>query len=461
MNDVFGGITSRIYGNNMFRILGIASDASPKAGRRRMSTLVSLLDTGEQTDLAEELLGGFAPSPDESDVRLASQMLENPAERLVHEVHWFHPSDDGLATHRMDAALVRGWEDEEAFGTPQEAMAARHNLAIFYQLCALRVDSGVKAVDDKHPKLSHLRRDSDAAWGQALQRWAELARDEEFVEWATGRFDAVARSRLDAQWGAQFIGNLAAGALFLILQQIYSFDEMGKHDDARRLTALLGRTGFGRDYRKKAAEEFFAPKYEQFLRMIEQARLQRDESGPDTLRRATEFLDNIEPAAKFAKALLGHNHHFASGLGNELVTLGNQAQIKYTDDDTTDSVDPALAMLRRIAPLAASSELKITIGNNIDILSCHFCSKAERNGRAKGQEYVVNCCKIDSVDTLSGNVKFTRTELGVPCCKSCSGTHEQALKYKSVKEKLESGWTVGSEPSQTHIDAFLRRNRGY
>jgi CheY-like chemotaxis protein len=139
--------TKDLFRNNAFRITGLSVEATRREEAKHADELKLREELGQS---ATTHAGAVAlnPPPTLDQIREATGRLKDPEKRLIDEFFWFWPCEPGsttpdpaleaLASGNADAAL-KIWTANEP--NPNSGVVATHNIALFWQLRALDLET--------------------------------------------------------------------------------------------------------------------------------------------------------------------------------------------------------------------------------------------------------------------------------------------------------------------------------
>ncbi|NUO19893.1 hypothetical protein HUU59_10625 [bacterium] len=133
--------TPEIYRRNAFRVLGLRTDASPTDVRRIGKRLETALKVGSEIKVSR--VPPYSAEITVDEVTAAIHVLQDPINRIVHELFWFWPmeaegSDDRailLLEQNDPNGAIAIWN--EAITTKRKRSKATHNLAMLFHTWAL------------------------------------------------------------------------------------------------------------------------------------------------------------------------------------------------------------------------------------------------------------------------------------------------------------------------------------
>lgn len=142
-NDLLMQIcTENVYKENIFHILGLPSNATPRQIRRRKDDfeIASNMGTDAWKSCFKHILGNYS-IPTENDISECFSKLENPEIRIISEFFWFWPLDerDNSVQNVLDWNYEQSfklWNDYR-FSYGNTSIIATHNLAVLYHLFAI------------------------------------------------------------------------------------------------------------------------------------------------------------------------------------------------------------------------------------------------------------------------------------------------------------------------------------
>jgi hypothetical protein len=176
---LFEVATPALFVRNAFRVAGLAVDASPREITQQVSALKLRHRLGAAADPKPDALSGEMPAT-LKQLRDAEHRLRCPEHRLIDEIFWFWPiaesgSKSDAALHAVAAGDYATAEKiwKNFVSHPKQGIVAVHNLAVRWQLTALRLENRWKAIesDDK------ARETLFKCWRYALTRWDRLLGD--------------------------------------------------------------------------------------------------------------------------------------------------------------------------------------------------------------------------------------------------------------------------------------------
>lgn len=281
--------TPYIYRRNLFRILNIPVDATPKNVQRQESRRKMQEKLGIASVAPHNGPLALNPSPSEEDVRAAMERLNSPIDRLLDEIFWFWPTNGDAAKDDALKALETGdikkateiWAGLAK--TSSEGHIATHNLAVLDHLVALDYEAKLTTTglsEDEQQKLEGL-------WRRGFGRWKDVITGEDF--WSVVK-DRV-RDLNDTQLTTGFVRrarNTLPIALLLISAKIaYQAAERSDLANAGRHVKLLREVGFGDGLVDQAVREAIKPIRNRIKTAVDTARdrwTQKPQQGHHTVR---------------------------------------------------------------------------------------------------------------------------------------------------------------------------------
>lgn len=212
--------------DNPFKLLGLPATASSRVVRRRFDELSVKASLGDRS---------VALAPD--DLSRVRQAIEDPVQRLRHEVFWFH-SDPAVYANGGEQVVA---ELREAAGRPPgpEQAIALHDLAV---LTFARYLGGGEG---------------DVA--SALKLWAEVASSEEFWSYLAQRASEAGDARLTSAVVEEIRRDLPGAVLEPVAGRAAALIDDGDLDGAAELIRAMRRAGLDTEATANAARAALAP----------------------------------------------------------------------------------------------------------------------------------------------------------------------------------------------------------
>lgn len=253
--------TPQLYHRNLFRVLNLPVNATPKdvqrqQNRRKMQQKLGITASDDQGGLFP-----LDPLPSEEDIRLAMERLNKPVERLLDEALWFWPINGGVATDPALKALEQGqiakatalWKEQTKLNG--RGQIATHNLAVLDLLVAL--DREVSLASQKTDK-KHLKELTDL-WFRAYTRWEQVLDGEEFWSAMKNRIRDLNDLQLTTGFVRRIRSTLPKALLLINVRIALSAAESGDIKLAERHIQFVSQTNFGKDLADEAILEALKP----------------------------------------------------------------------------------------------------------------------------------------------------------------------------------------------------------
>jgi hypothetical protein len=363
---LFEATTPALFVGNAFRVTGLAVDANPREIAEQISALKLRHRLGAAAEPKPDALSGELPATLEQ-LRDAEHRLRSPEHRLIDEIFWFWPvaesgSKSDAALHAVAAgdyaAAEKIWKNYVSH--PEQGIVAVHNLAVRWQLTALRLENRWKAVesDDK------ARETLFKCWRYALKRWDRLLGD--YRLWA--RIEQRIRALYDPRVSPNLARQLRA-ALPSALASINAALTLA-HAEADEPSLVAMHVRLIRD------GQLILPAGQYSKMVVERAmKYLRQRLRTATRRQEAEPLRGLDEARQLVHKLATYDRLFAV-LGRaeapavpDLIDEGLQvcmvcavASNKLTDDNV-GFVD----LLKKALPLAKGSRMRSLVQRNLDV----------------------------------------------------------------------------------------------
>ena len=429
--------TPLVYAHNAFRITGLPVDASTRDIKRRVDDLKAAAEMGDDDD---EHTHAFAlkPPPEVDHIREAAQRLHEPERRIIEELFWFWPQEPGQgASDRALAALKNGdkdvafklWSAASQHDEPSERSAAKHNLAVMYQMVAL--DSELLALKgefsaDQTATISKY-------WTTCLKWWEELADDESFWSTVTDRIRTLDDHRLTTGFARRIRGALPSALQHINAMLALQFAEKGKYDHAKRQIAYMKQLNHGSGDVEHVISDILKPLETRVNDAVEKAAAKARRDATAGAEIAKELLDVTKQPLATIRSLLDEGHAIRFYLFELVYDACSTFLIAY--GNKTEDWPTCVALLKLTEPLAVTDEARSKIRKNI--------AQAEENQRDKMLYEICWFCRKNKAEMshvlevpMHGNVERhwqfggTRTTYRtltakVPRCPTCKEAHSK------------------------------------
>lgn len=491
--------TENVYMDNIFHILGVGVDVTPRKLRRRREDIDSAHEFGEDAwkNQFRHLLGNRR-IPTYQEACDAFIRIENPEERVVSEFFWFWPTGTGdssledlLAGHRSSA--IKAWENGEyAYGKVR--ISSLHNLAIVYHLYA--IDAELQAIahggnvpDDYHSKMC-------SYWDKSFSYWEQLADNDDFWDLFTERVRQFDDPRLTSGFVLRLRQEFPIAFDNINAKLAAEYAKLERYADAKRHVDYMLKTMSGLDDVQSTLNVLFEPMEQKVNRLIDNYDIKAEKNPSTGLKLAENLLHETEEICRITEALLKEGHRIRTGIFTKIVTACNRYQVAY--GDKTDDWNGCLKLLQRLKDLACTEESqKIIAGNietekrNLDYVKtenyCWFCKTAKATTHFDLRMYgdVVKklnrtlwrsltvpipacnrCCRRFKITQVIVRIVAPFTLIGAVCAGSATGSwivgglvfaimaiayaclsaDNKCDEYPVVKAAMEKGFKVGAHP---------------
>lgn len=402
MTDV---CNAAVYATNPFHLLGLSPFANSRAVRRRREDLESAEAMGATgwKDEFKHLLGNTqVPSPEM--VAAAFRRIEDPQQRIVDEFFWFWPIDD-----RDDEALdalqtgdektaVRVWKRAEGSGDIRKSVSAKHNIAVYYHFYAIKCEwwfiENNKGLEDS-PKA---HRDMCAYWDAALERWEDLADDEDFWDVVKERVAVINDKRLTTGFIRRMRDEFPVAFDRINGDLAVEYAKLsGKHAETERHLRYMNESHQGLDDVDATLDAIFDPIEREVDLLTREAIRVRNATPHSALSAARTLLQNTEGIRKMADEMLGKDHPKRRKIFDKIASECNFCQVAY--GTKTKQWEECLKFIKEVIPLACDEELIGVLNDNLKIITQNFEDYKRDN-------YCWLCQKHMAVSSLAFEYKF-------------------------------------------------------
>lgn len=358
--------TQNIFRRNSFRVTSLPVDATAREISKHIDKLKQMTELGIATGAHRGPLA-LDPPPTPDDIRDAYQNLKDPETRILDEFFWFWPEEFGhsqsdpaiqaVTAGDCDTALTI-WKAKET--SPTDGVVAMHNIAVFWHLKALDLETSSSFDPLTQDSLKQLA----THWRDALKRWNYLATDDALWEKISGRIRQIAEARLTTR----FVRRMRA-TLPLALRKVHGelalyYCQAGATDLAKMQVGFL-RTEGDAAAADRAAELTLAPTTARVREHVRNAK-QTAEASPKTADQpARDLIDLGLPLRTTFDLFYGEAPHPAKDILDEVASACVYCLVAHqhsTEDNRT-----FVELLERTLPLAESSEVRKRIQDNIQI----------------------------------------------------------------------------------------------
>ena len=456
--------TENVYMDNMFHILGVGIDVTPRKLRRRREDIDSAHELGEEAwrNQFKHLLGNCA-IPTYQEVCDAFSRIENPEERIVSEFFWFWPTGDGdssledlLAGRKPNA--IKAWErGEYAYG--KSRIISIHNLAVVYHLYAIDAELqsiayGGNVPDDYRSKMC-------SYWDKSFSYWEQLADNDDFWDLFAERVRQFDDPRLAGGFVRRFRQEFPIAFDNINAKLAVEYAKLDVYADAKRHADYMLKTMSGLDDVQSMLNVLFDPMEQKVNRLIDNYDIKARESPSDGLKLADNLLKETEGIRRIAEALLKKGQRIRTVIVTKIVAACNRYQVWY--GNKTDDWDGCLRILEFIRPMACTADSESLINKNLTTVRdnirrdeeenvCLRCKKHKRDCSQFAPQTVKLYGNVQKDPSRQGRVTFSIRKIMVPRCKDCKRlSNDEVSKYTPISRLLKEGFKIGDGPSDAEI----------
>jgi hypothetical protein len=316
------------------------------------------------------------PSPDK--IREAIQRLKDPEDRLIDEFFWFWPFElgrttsdpalDALASRNPDAAL-KIWTANET--NPNKGVVAMHNIALFWQLRALDLES-----DNASSEADHAYEETvENYWRSSLKRWKYLISDNLIWDRVATRVRQIDDPSLTSGFVRRMRSTLPLALAKINAELALAHAEKGETALAEMHIQFLRQGNHGLVTLDKPAHLVLAPvraRLAQYVAQATEGAKQNPARGNEAARSLIE--QTRHPLDLFA-LFFGRDSDAHNELSDEVARACNRFVIAC--DNADGDPDESHVVLKAAYQLAASDDLKRLLEQNI----CWFVLRGIQNSQ--------------------------------------------------------------------------------
>jgi len=360
--------TPHIYHRNLFRVLGLPINATPKdvqrqQNRRKMQVKLGLTSSnGFGGHLALD------PPPTEEDIRNAMERLHCPMDRLLDEVFWFWPTQGDASSDSALKALEQGDLKQAAdvwmplAKVAGEGHIATHNLAVLAHLIALDYE-GRLATSDLTEK--DRKRLADL-WGRGFARWKKVFEGEDFWSVVKSRVRDLNDIQLTTGFVRRVRSMLPTALLLINAKLAYGAAERGDSNLAQRHIRLLREAGFGDGLADQAIREAIKPIRNQIKTAIDNARSRWTSKTHQGNRHVRDLYEHAKGLLAIVDAIFPEGDLTRGGLHNMVAEAMLEGQITF--GSKTNDWQECIKLLELAQEFAPGDTVQSKLSENIDIL---------------------------------------------------------------------------------------------
>ena len=454
-----------VYAMNPFHLLGLSPFSNSKSVRRRKEDLESAEAMGATgwKDEFKHLLGNTqVPSPEM--VAAAFRRIEDPQQRIVDEFFWFWPIDD-----RDDEALdalqegkktvaEKLWKKEEKSSDIRRAVIAKHNVAVYNHFYAIDCewqfienDMGEADSPDDHAKMCKY-------WDAALERWEDLADDEDFWDVVKERVAVINDKRLTTGFIRRMRDEFPVAFDRINGDLAVEYAKLpGKHAETERHLRYMNESHQGLDDVDATLDAIFDPIEREVDLLTRESIRVRNATPHSALSAARTLLQNTEGIRKMADEMLGKDHPKRRKIFDKIASECNFCQVAY--GTKTKQWEECLKFIKEVIPLACDEELIGVLNDNLKIVTqnfedykrdnyCWFCQKHPADPKLAVEIKMYGDVQIQT-QMFSSQYRATwrNITVAVPRCRCCEDAKRKRdaeasdawRSYQAARDR-RSGW---------------------
>ncbi len=360
--------TPNIYRRNLFRVLGLNTDATPKdvqrqQTRRKMQAKLGVGSSNGQHGLALD------PAPTDEDCRAAMERLTQPRDRVLDEVFWFWPV--GVVADKDPAlkALEQG-DTEQARATwmaqtktPEDGCVATHNLAVLDHLAALDEEArmGASGPDQKEQdRLCDL-------WLRAFARWKAVLDGEDFWSSVKERVRDLNDMQVPTGFVRRIRGTLPTALLLISAKMACAAAERFDTALAQRHLKLIRETSFGEGLAERAIQEALKPVRTRLKTVMDKAKsgwTSKPQHGNVLVR---QMFDQVKSLLAVVDLMLPADNLARGGLHDAAADAMLEGQVAF--GRKTDDWPECVKLLELALELAPGEAIRTRLTSNIETLN--------------------------------------------------------------------------------------------
>ncbi len=453
-----------VYRTNAFHMLGLPTDASTKAIRRRKEDFDSAKELGAESWEREfpHWLGRLN-TPTYQQVADAVTAIEDPRNRMIAELFWVwaiedHPAamEAFLSGHR-DKALEL-WQSL-AQSYERNRVIALHNLAVVYH--ALAIEEELSIIEGKVRPLN--KGLVEEYWQKSLSYWKELVDNDDFWGLYEGRMREFDDPRLTSGFIYRIRQELILALSNINAQLALLYIQQGSVSDAQRLVGYM-YTLCTSDEKVQVLETSLQSQEKHIENIIHGCQKKVKEDPAQGAACVEEILGASSNVVRAAECFFDAENSCRLRILSDIFEACNAILVAY--GNKTENWYVCLKLNKRLLPLACTPELhkraesnqqaiQQNLDSQIEDSICTVCGKKDGQKRFWGGVVRIHKQPVKLYGDVQRNYKsfgcvsYSTIEIGVPCCDKCKPlTDEQLLASKQLAGALKKGYHIGEKPSQ-------------
>lgn len=454
-----------VYAMNPFHLLGLSPFSNSKSVRRRREDLESAEAMGATgwKDEFKHLLGNTqVPSPEM--VAAAFRRIEDPQQRIVDEFFWFWPIDerddealDALQEGKKTVA-EKLWKKEERSSDIRRAVIAKHNVAVYNHFYAIDcewqfIENDMSEADspDDHAKMCKY-------WDAALERWEDLADDEDFWDVVKERVAVINDKRLTTGFIRRMRDEFPVAFDRINGDLAVEYAKLpDKHAETERHLRYMNESHQGLDDVDATLDAIFDPIEREVDLLTRESIRVRNATPHSALSAARTLLQNTEGIRKMADEMLGKDHPKRRKIFDKIASECNFCQVAY--GTKTKQWEECLKIIKEVIPLACDEELIGVLNDNLKIVTqnfedykrdnyCWFCQKHPADPKLAVEIKMYGDVQIQT-QMFSSQYRATwrNITVAVPRCRCCEDAKRKRdaeasdawRSYQAARDR-RSGW---------------------
>lgn len=474
-NVLFKIAHPNLYVRNPFNLLNLPIDATARDIRRRREDIEAAFEAGTEAEEFRHVLpldaSRKAPTPDA--VHEAFDALNDPELRIAYSFFWFWP--DPETGNRNYEKLFTDGDTYAEWSIKARKIPARqplrtaitHNLGVFNHLKGLDYDIQLLEREDWRNMLQKpFAQEADEHWRAAIRYWNTVSTDAEAWHVLSDIVSSLNDPRLDYRFARSLRDQFAFAFDQINVELAIDFAKVGRDTDAKRQVEYMKLSQPEADDVEGTFDDAFAGLQRQTEAIVKAAREEVDRNPKSGLTKIDEILERTKEQVQISRIVFEKGTPIResiittifAGVRNCMIAYGNETKNWYGCLTRIPALK-TLAENDRQRTLVAEDE-KIIAGNKKyqdEEETCWFCKQKFSTCRPR-KTATINLWGDMRMGAQFGEVTFSKRSIGVPLCDGCAG-HINMKDHPYVKEWLDKGWRVGSEPTQEDISNFYGKPR--
>lgn len=341
-------------------------------------------------------------------------------------------NDDTLVAIKQNdiSRALAIWERHEAEGS--EASVSMHNLAVFYHAMALDIEHmETEAKEISEQQVEQKR----SYWQQAFSRWKRLLSEEGFWQRVRERIREFDDPRLTTDTARRIREGLPKALLSINAMLAVEASEMNDPMDMDFHLAIIRQSGFDNTIAEEAKHRAVVPIRDRLKATCLHSAEEISNAPERGNKLASNLVHDTAPLLKTLDSMLAKGNSTRESVHDEVALQVRSCLIAFGNE--TENWQAVLKIAKKSLSIAESSFLRQKIKDDLETISlnaeyttCWFCG-----GDCTDRDSSVTVMMHGNVErerTFAGTqVRWQYLPVIVPRCVKCKSAHKQSKAWKT------------------------------